>query len=319
MRRLLAMACVVALSACAVPHERGDTTVSKIAAQTDEVKQIIKRYAEVRGTAAELLDAKPLSTVEAGGVQAIDAGSFELAQQLNTARPANDPAGAVVDVQVPRFTKYPMWFYAVVKDQQRGINRVQVFERASAVEPWFLMASPEVLAATSLPTIRSSGGAPTLLNATDGRGLSMSVADAAKAYAETLTDPDAAAAAQVENDSFIQQMRQSATSNAALANVRFSQQWSADTVQYALRTSDGGALAFVTLIRTDSYDVEDGLTVTWPEGTPQQAFLASGIAGAGQLTYLHQVLMYLPGNGAKPRALGQFGGVVRADSAGLPR
>ena len=118
----------------------------------------------------------------------------------------------------------------------------------------------------------------------------------------------------IEDDSFIQQMRDAAQANSGLSGVTFAQQWKAEPVRYALRTSDGGALAFVTLLRTDSYTVRDGFTVTWPDGSPQQAFLEDGIQGTGTLNYYHQVLVYLPGGTDKPRALGQFGGVVSGDA-----
>ncbi|MFI5425584.1 hypothetical protein [Aeromicrobium sp. UC242_57] len=229
------------------------------------------------------------------------------------------PAPDVVEVLTPKFTKYPLWFYAVVRDDTRDVNRVQIFERASAVDPWLLVASPETLAETTLPDVRRRGGAPVKVRPDDGRGVSMSVDAAATAYVKALGDPGSQSATAVENDSFIKQMRQTAATNADLPNVTFSQTWAADDVEFALRTSDGGALAFVTLLRTDTYEVKDGLTITWPEGTPQQAFLASGIAGSGRLNYYHQVLLYLPGGSGKPRALGQYGGVVSGDADGFVR
>lgn len=319
MKRLMVAVCALTLSACAVPHERGDMTVQKTAARPADVAEIFKRYTEVRNAAAELLDAKPLSTVESGPVLAIDSGSFEVSQRLAKSQPEDASVVDVVNVLTPRFAKYPIWFYAVVRDGQRGVNRVQIFERTSAVDPWFLVASPETLAGTSLPGIRTRGGAPIKVRADDSQGLPFSVNGAAAAYARALTDPDSSEAAKVENDSFIQQMRQSAATNAALPDVQFSQAWAADNVKFALRTSDGGALAFVTLLRTDTYTVKDGKTITWPDDTPQKAFLASGIAGTGKLNYYHQVLLYVPGGGGKPRALGQYGGVVSGDAEGLTR
>lgn len=319
MRRLAVLVCVAALAACAVPHERGDQVVRKTAARPADVTEIFKRYTEVRNAAAELLDAKPLSTVESGPVLAIDTGSFEVSQRLATSQPGDVSTADVLDVLTPRFTKYPIWFYAVVRDDVRDVKRVQVFQRASAADPWFLVASPETLLETTLPGVRTKGGAPVKVSPSDDVGVSMSIKDAAAAYAAVLADPQASGAKKIENDSFIKQMRQAAATNAGLPGVKFSQSWAADDVKYALRTSDGGALAFVTLLRTDTYDVEDGLSITWPDGSPQKAFLESGIAGTGRLNYYHQILLYLPGGDGKPRALGQYGGVVSADSEGLGR
>ncbi|MFC5678111.1 hypothetical protein [Aeromicrobium endophyticum] len=313
-RTVLALVCSLTLSACAVPHARDDVRLDKAAASRAEVDEVLDEYREVRESAVELLDPKPLSTVEQGAVLAIDTGSFEVLQRSATAQKGDDTGrGEVTDVEVPRFAKYPLWFYAVVRDAKLGINRVQVFERTSSVDPWVLTASPETLDKTELPPIRRSQGAALRVPADDGVGMAMSPQKAAQAYAAVLADPKAPGADAIADDSFIQQMRSTAETNAALKDVRFSQAWEAQDVQYALRTSDGGALAFVTLLRTDTYAVDDGLTVTWPEGTPQRAFLSAGISGSGTLTYLHQVLLYLPGGDGPPRALGQYGGVVSGE------
>ncbi|AWB92927.1 hypothetical protein [Aeromicrobium chenweiae] len=314
-RRWLALVCFLALAACAVPHHRDGARIEKTAAREAEVTKVFDRYREVRNTAIELLDAKPLSTVETGPVLAIDTGSFEVSQRLATKQAADTSAVEVTQVLTPRFSAYPLWFFAVVRERDAGVNRVQIFERGSSVDPWLLSASPETLARTKLPDIRQRSGAPVTVKPQDGAGMSMSAQDAAAAYAKVLADPQAPEARRIASDSFIKQMRSTAATNGSLRGVKFSQTWAADDVRYALRTTDGGALAFVTLLRSDTYDVEDGLTITWPEGTPQQAFLASGIAGSGKLNYYHQVLLYLPGGGGKPRALGQYGGVVSADAS----
>lgn len=315
MRRLIwALACSLMLSACAVPHARDDVTVEKAAASRSEVDEVLDEYRKVRESAVELLDPKPLSTVEQGAVLAIDTGSFEVLQRSAATQKGDTDAGELTDLEVPRFATYPLWFYAVVRDAKVGVNRVQVFERTSSVDPWVLTASPETLARTELPAIRRSAGAARRVAPDDGVGMSMSPQEAADAYAAVLADPKAAGAKTIAADSFIQQMRSTAKSNAALEDVRFSQAWEAQDVQYALRTADGGALAFVTLLRTDTYAVQNGLTVTWPEGSPQRTFLSTGISGSGTLSYLHQVLLYLPGGDGPPRALGQYGGVVSGEA-----
>jgi len=317
MRRiLLAMTCCFALAACAVPHHRGDLTIEKSAAREAEVTEVFDRYREVRNSAIELLDPKPLSTVETGAVLAIDTGSFEVSQRLAQKQKGDTAEVEVTDVETPRFSKYPLWFFAVVEDAALGVNRVQVFERTSSVDPWLLSASPETLAGTTIPGIRRENGAAVTVAPDDGVGMAMSAQDAAAAYAAVLGSPGAPEANSIPDDSFIKQMRAAAAVNAELQDVEFSQTWQAQDVQYALRTSDGGALAFVTLLRDDTYRVKDGLTITWPEGSPQQAFLSEGISSSGTLTYLHQVLLYIPGGKGDPRALGQYGGVVSGDNGG---
>jgi hypothetical protein len=319
MRRLLLVAIgAVVLAGCAVPHERDGLALRKTAAQEAEVTAVFDRFREVRNTAIGLLDPKPLSTVEGAAVLAIDTGSFEVAQRLSKQEKADTGRAEIVDIETPRFSRYPLWFYAVVREPSTDVQRVQIFERATAVDPWLLSATPEALADTALPELRRRDGDAVTVAAGDGRGVAMSPQDAAAAYAAVLTDPDAPESAAIADDSFIRQMRKTAATNAGLPDVSFAQTWQADDVRYAMRTADGGVLAFVTFLRQDTYTVEPGLTVTWPEGSPQQAFLSSGISGSGQLSYYHQVLLYLPGGDEKPRALGQYGGVVSGDAAATP-
>lgn len=320
MRRmlLLLVACSLVLAACAVPHERGDMTLDKTAARRAEVTAVFDRYRAVRNSAIKLLDPKPLSTVETGAVLAIDTGSFEVSQRLAKTQKGDTAQVEVTEVETPRFKKYPLWFFAVVRDDAVGVNRIQVFERSSSVDPWLLTASPEALAETTIPEIRRSSGAALRVAAGDATGMSMSPTEAASAYAAVLANPEAPEAGSILQDAFIKQMRSAAATNAGLEGVQFKQQWEAQEVKYALRTADGGALAFVTLLRQDTYTVEDGLTITWPEGSPQQAFLSQGISGSGTLSYLHQVLIHIPGGKGKPRALGQYGGVVSGENSSTP-
>lgn len=315
-RRLSLLLLVLVLAAsCTVPRERTSTDVSTIPVDREQVERILQRYESVRATAGRLLDAKPLSTVESGAVLAIDTGSFEVAQRLEQAAGEQArPEGQVVQVATPRFSSYPLWFVVEVRDEADEVNRVQVFERTSAVDPWLLVASPQTVLSTELPDVRRRDGVALRVPADSDTGMSLSPQGAADAYAATLADPDSDASATVEQDDFIEQMRAAAADNSALEGVTFTQDWAAQEVTHALRTSDGGALVFATLERTDRYEVGDGVRVQWPAGSPQSALLESGLSSEGSLTYLHQVLILVPGGESKPRVIGQFGGVTEADT-----
>jgi hypothetical protein len=314
MRRVALLVCsALVLAGCATPHQRDHVTLGKDGARGSEVTAVLGRLREVRNTAISLLDPKPLSTVESGAVLAIDTGSFEVSQLLAQKQKEDTSNIDLTSLMTPRFTAYPLWFVAETRDTALGVNRVQVFQRDSAVDPWLLVASPETVSTTSLPGVRRIGSAVVAVKPVDGVGMSMSPQAAAASYAKALADPSSADAGKVVADSFVKQMRTAAAKNAALKGVRFSQSWAAQKVHYAVRTSDGGALVFVTLARRDTYKVKSGLTITWPSGTPQQAFLSAGISGSGTLNYDHQVLLYIPGDGGKPRAIGQYGGVIGAD------
>ncbi|MCW2798701.1 MAG: hypothetical protein JWQ70_173 [Aeromicrobium sp.] len=314
MRRAALLICsALVLTGCATPHQRGHVTLSKQAARGSEVTAVLERYREVRNTAISLLDPKPLSTVESGSVLNIDSGSFQVSQLLAQKQKQDTSQVDLTSILTPRFTAYPLWFVVETRDTALKVNRIQVFQRDSAVDPWLLVASPETVSTTSLPGLRSVDGSVVTVKPGDGVGMSMSPQAAAASYAKALADPKSTDAGNVVADSFVKQMRSAEAKNSALKGVTFSQAWATEKVHYALRTSDGGALAFVTLTRRDTYKVKSGLTITWPKGTPQEAFLAAGISGSGTLNYDHQVLLYIPGDGGKPRAIGQYGGVIGAD------
>ncbi len=314
MRRVSAMLlAAILLSGCAaIPSERDDPTLAKRAAAQTDVDAIFARYRAVRNAAAGLLDPKPLSTVESGPVLAIDSGSFEVSQRLSTTQDEESQQLEVTDVETPSFSKYPLWFMATAYDPAGKVNRIQIFQRESAVDPWLLVAAPQTVVSTELPALRHDGGGSALTVAPSSEtGMSMSPQDAADAYARALgsTTPSS----EVAQDDFIRQMRESFDANSALEGVGVTQDWAAEKVDHALRTDDGGALVFLTLLRLDTYNVQPGITVSWPTGSPQEAFLADGISSSGKLRYYHQVLLYIPGGRERPRALGQYGGVVGAD------
>ena len=313
-RLLVALVCaLLVLAACGLPRERGDAPPSTVPVDAGEVDAVLARYEKVRDTAAELLDPKPLSTVESGAVLAIDTGSFEVAQRLARAVGGDSASNDVVRLATPRFTAYPLWFMVEVQDRAAEVNRVQIFERASAVDPWFLVASPETLLTTQLPDLRERDGVQLVVPPDSATGMSMSPQDAADRYAAVLADPASPAASSLEQDDFIEQMRAAAERNASLEDVSFTQTWSAQEVRHVLRTADGGALVFATLERVDSYEVGEGVRVTWPDDSPQKALLESGLSSSGSLRYLHQVLVSIPGGSGKPRVIGQYGGVVEAE------
>jgi hypothetical protein len=315
MRRLsLLAAATLLLSGCAsIPSERDDTELSKRAAAQGDVDAIFDRYRAVRNAAVSLLDPKPLSTVESGPVLAIDTGSFEVSQRLSKTQDEESQDLVVTDVQTPSFTKYPLWFMATAFDPVGKVNRVQIFERTSAVDPWLLVSAPQTVLSTQLPELRHDGdGAALAVAPSSSTGMSMSPQEAADAYARALGSNGTST--EVAQDDFIRQMRDAFDANSTLEGVGVTQDWAAEKVEHALRTDDGGALVFVTLLRLDTYDVQPGVRVSWPSGSPQEAFLAEGISSSGKLRYYHQVLLYLPGGKERPRALGQYGGVVGADA-----
>lgn len=308
------LASVAVLTGCgAVPQPRHDVKLEQ-AANKDDVAQILDHYREVRNAAISLLDPKPLSIVETGPMLAIDSGSFEVSQRLSRTQSEDERQLQVGSVETPEFSQYPLWFMVTAFDPAAKVNLVQIFERMTPVDPWLLVAAPQTLPSTQLPGLRHDrSGHVIAVAANNGKGMAKSPQGAAAAYAKALGSMTGDSEG-IARDDFIRKMRGAFDQANRLEGVRVSQSWAAERVEQALRTDDGGALVWVTLLRLDNYTVQPGIKVSWPAGSPQQAFLANGISSSGKLRYYHQVLLQLPGGDGKPRALGQFGGVVGADA-----
>jgi len=306
---LLAIVLTLGLAACAVPQQRDPQTPSRLAIAGDDVDAVYARYREVVNAAIEVGNPQPLSVVERGSVLNIDTAAFAVGG-------SDEPTTLRADrVAVPRFTSYPLWFVAVAAAED-GERRVQVFARESAVDTWALVESPAILDGVELPELRTADDATAVtVDPADDRGLALSPQAAVDAYVASLAAlPAAPPAGIAQNDGLQRQMRDSVTQNQQLADVEFSQAWTAEPVEHVLRTSDGGALVFATLLRADTFQVAAGRTVTYPEGSVQNALAPEGITGTGTVNFAHQVLIVVPPGSGDLRVIGQFGGVVAVDA-----
>ena len=297
------------LVACAVPHQRDDTDASKPAIAEADVDAVYARYREVYNAAVDIASAQPLSVVERGSVLDIDTAAFQVA---GGAVPTTLRADQVA---IPRFRSYPLWFMAVASTDDGDERRVQVFSRTSSVDTWTLVASPQIVADAQLPELRASGDANAVAVAPDDdRGMALAPQAAVDAYVASLSIlPEQASDGVARDDAFLEQMRDAFGQSQGLADVEFSQAWTADPVEHAVRTSDGGALVFATLHRADQFQVTPGRTVTYPDGTVQKALAPEGITGTGTVRFDHQVLLLVPPGNGDVRVLGQFGGVVAVE------
>lgn len=316
-RTIACVATAVMMAGCGViPQPRRHVDL-ELAANKADVAEIIDHYRDVRNAAIGLLDPKPLSIVEGGPMLAIDSGSFEVSQRLSRTESEDERDLQVTTIETPVFSKYPLWFMVTAFDPVARVDVVQIFERKTPVDSWLLVAAPQTIPSTQLPSVRhDAGGHAVRVSPSNGKGMEMSPQAAAAAYARALGSMSDTSA-DVERDDFIRKMRASFVQANKYEGVTVTQTWAAERVEHALRTEDGGALVWVTLLRLDTYTVQPGIKVSWPAGSAQQAFLADGISNTGKLRYYHQVLLYLPGGQQKPRALGQYGGVVSADAQAL--
>lgn len=312
---VLLVVLLACLPACGLPTRKDPGEPVKTAVTRGEATSVFERYLDVRATAYKLLNPSLLTAVEIGPVLQVDAGAITVHQRLGTKAPPNAVSSSditLTDVYAPRFHAYPLWFVAVVRDDDRELARVQVFAREAAAMPWVLVASPETLSSDVIPTFEyDAHGAVEVLPADRASGLVAAPQHVAATYAKALQDADSPAAEEIGKDAFVEQVRTADAQISALEGDTYSQTWNPHDVEYVLRTADGGALVFATFTRKEAYTIKDGVRVDWPNGSPQKAFLGGNLHARGKLRYNHQVLLYVPPSGeGKPRAIGQYGGIV---------
>lgn len=316
--RLIWIAALVLLAACGVPHTTSDFTVEKVAIDEEALNRVIDRYDAVRQTALDLLNPQPLASIQRGPLLQIDAGRIDVARSLQTeAITDRDETGRLVVEQfyAPIVDSYPMWFMVVVRDTREEHVKVQVYQRSAAADTWVLVASPEILTTTSLPLMRAGRDDSLVqLDPDEPSGLIDAPRAVAQSYVEALDDPDSDAVLQITPDGFWTQMRDARDATASIDGIDYEASWMLLEAEYAARTDDGGALVFATLQRTDTYASAEGLAIEWPPGSAEEAFLSGRLSGEGTLTYMYQVLLYVPpAGGDTPFVMGHYGGVVSAD------
>ena len=314
---LMSVVALMLLAGCALPGERDpDAPAEKHVLAADQVDDVVREYRTVRGAAADALDAKPLSTVETGSALAIDTGMFAIAEELEREDFAFDGAFRIEETYLSDFSRYPLWFAAVVVDEETDRRQLQVFERTMASDPWLVTVNAELTERTRLPGVRRAGDVARRVAPDDGTAMVGAPEEILASLAEGL-DTAGEEETSWSEDPFVGQMVQALDANQQLEGVSFEQSWSAEPDVYALRTEDGGALVFGTLLRQDTFTVDDGLRVTWPEDSPQRTFWPDGVVGTGSLRYAHQLVVYVPPEGSDelPRTLGASGGVVDSSSS----
>lgn len=309
---------LVCLAACGLPSRKDPEPPVKTAVTDAKADSVFEHYLDVRSTSYKLLNPGLLAAVEVGPVLQIDAGAITAHQILGN-KASRDAISSsdltLTDVYAPRFHEYPLWFLGIVHDDDRDLTRVQVFARESAAMPWVVVASPEALSADVIPAFEfDSHGALQVLAPDEKSGLVATPESIATTYAKALQDPGSPAAGTIGDDGFVAEVRRNDMRFSTLGGATYDQTWKPHEVKYVVRTADGGALVFATFTREEHFKIKDGVTVDWPDDSPQRAFLGGKLYARGKLRYYHQVLLYVPADGdGKPRAIGQYGGIIDGD------
>lgn len=313
--------------------------VSQSAAQ-----QMLTQFATENNQANQARSSSVLAGFEAGSSYQLDAGSYLFYKVTD---PANHNYTAINYTQpvfyIPHQTSYPAWF--VVKVHQQDVtppksgsgsgDQYLLFTRQAAGSPWMLILEPNVLTGVSAPQIATNGNGNATKLAPGAKGqlaLAPNKLPAADVgYLDAGTGPTAPArpglpapkpSGPVTNfadgktnvgDFHDQSFFNNQAPGQLLVQDRHST--NSDPV-YALKTSDGGALAF--------YDTSAQLLVSTTFGQLFSLKYSGFISGTQkdanfEINYREQFAVYEPpGTPAKPQVIAEYSGPVSAECGGGP-
>jgi hypothetical protein len=312
-RAALLAAMPVLLAACAVPHPKDTSIVTKLAATPVSADVVVARYNAVRARADDILEPSLLAQIEGGGLLDIDQGAYFVSVRVDD--PSEYPTVHLAPperVLSPRFDAYPLWFVVMARNERGENKRVAVFEKADSVSPWLMTMAPESAPEAVLPSVaQDETGAAVTVAPEDDASTGISPADVLQRYAGALAPGESQDDTFFAPDAFLAQTRTFQQTQGSLPFATFAQLWTAQPPQFTLRTEDGGFLVFGTVTRRDSYSVEPNSYIDWDDTADTAAYLPGRVYRSATLDYTHQLLLYVPPKGeGQPRLIGQYGGVV---------
>lgn len=308
-RIVAAIAASAMLAGCGTLPRHKDAETSAQATSTNGAANVVSHFNRARATADADLDSAALGDIEDGSVLAVDTGAYALRKALSV---SSQPVelSAPSKVLAGSFDSYPLWFVVVADIASEGTQVAAVFERSTSTSPWLLTIAPRLAADTEISAVDTlDDGSTALLTGEAVGDLPASPDELVRRYADVLEDPSSRFASQFEVDAFITQMHDGVESQPR-EGVDFGQEWKAEPVMYAVRLADGGALVFGSLRRVDRYDVVGDKALQFAD-SEAGAILTEPVRRSATLTYFHDVLLYVPGNG-RALAIGQYGGLVDA-------
>jgi hypothetical protein len=298
--------------------QRGSTPSAAPAAATltkADAERILASYWQVNNTANESRSDTLLKAAEAGSSYSMDAGTYQMDRATD---PANRQYTAFTaqnaTYYIPRQPAgvYPRWFvarvtYANLAAPQHATGAGYVlFTQAAKNAPWKNDLEPYLLPDTGPgPFIETdSHGYAIAASASDEAGLSVTSAQIQEATAESLDSSSAT----IKNPGNLTDLRDEAYFSGKLpAGSTSTDKHSTSGRIFALKTADGGVLAF--------YALTAQLTLAPPPGQTFQVSIPGFYSSSQTLTsatieYAEQFATYIPPDQASPQILADASGIT---------
>lgn len=273
----------------------------------EEGSTIIADYIKRNNAANRARSEKLLAGYEGGSSFAIDKAAYTSSRLLTKqADHTYKPFGYTKPTYYAPPAGGAAWFLTTAhwqrgKETDKDVTYLLFAREAAGWRQVYSPDSYEDRTAAGLPSVKTDGaGAAAAVAQADGNGLLMSPADFARRYAAHLSGKGTAA----DKTLFAaDQISTGAASNRAkmdrYAKLTEVVRPATRYPSYALRTADGGALAFTTLQRDRRYDVRQG-----PERNyvfqKDSGLLRGHYYNSMKMTELIQVAAHIPPKGGKP-------------------
>ncbi|MFI6710456.1 hypothetical protein ACIBF7_28735 [Nonomuraea sp. NPDC050478] len=319
----------MALAGCsALPGAGSEQAPSTAATETptpaaapvtaQEVASVLEDYVKRNNAANKAVSDKLLAGYEGGSSLAIDKAGYASVRKLGGRQAAYQPFGYTEPVHTVPVGQEGRWFLATAHWKGKTGTAKEptylLFTRDG--ESWKQVYAPDVFEgkAAELPEIvaDASGTAEEVAHS-DAAGLMMSPAAFAKSYAAHLVNKGTAAS---RTRFAADRLTTGAASNRVkmkeYAKVVESARPATAYPSYALRTADGGALAFTTLERTIRYDVHQGPGRKYVF-QKNNGFLRGKFYTYMKSTALIQVVAHIPPKTAElaqVEVLGSYSGII---------
>ncbi|MFF0771915.1 hypothetical protein ACFYUK_23735 [Nonomuraea wenchangensis] len=329
MRRLVCLVGFWAMAGCSVlpgfgPKEQApaasptSTPAASAGPGTPEgITSFLADYVKRNNAANQAMSAELLAGYEGGSSLAIDKAAYVSQRKLGDRD--HQPFGYTQPTPTVSAVKGGSWFVTTAywkgKSETAKVPTYLLFARDG--ESWLQMYAPDVFsdqAVDELPEIAAdASGAAVEVAQADGAGLLMSPAAFAKSYAAHLVGKGTAASkSRFAADRLTTGAASTRIKMDPYAELTESARPAGAHPSYAVRTADGGALAFTTVERTRRYDVRQGPQRNYVQ-QKNSGFLPGKYYTFMKFTELIQVAAHIPPKTAGPgqvQVIGSYSGIT---------
>ncbi len=331
MRRLMWLVGCLAMAGCSVLPGIGPKEQAPAASPTstpaaspgpgtpEGITSFLADYVKRNNAANKAMSAKLLAGYEGGSSLAIDKAAYLSQLKLGDRDRDHEPFGYTQPTPTVAAVKGGGWFVTTAywKGRSETSKEPTYLLFARDGESWLQMYAPDVFsdqAVDELPKIKTdASGAAVEVAQADAAGLMMSPAAFARSYAAHLVGKGTAASkSRFAADRLTTGAASTRIKMNPYAKLTESARPAAAYPSYAVRTADGGALAFTTVERTRRYDVRQGPQRNYVQ-QKNNGFLPGKYYTFMKFTELIQVAAHIPAKSAGPgqvKVIGSYSGIT---------